>query len=195
MIVYSQQLKEKYINFSDIKGKIAREIKKNRLFPLVKGIYETNGNVDGYKLAQVIYGPSYLSFDYALYYYGIIPEAVYNTFTCATINKRKIKIYNNKFGTYTYRDVPANVYHFGISLYSDGQYTYHLAEPEKALCDKLYIMPPVRSIKELKRMLFEDLRIDEELFYNLNKEDICLIAPLYHSNNLNMLLKLIKEGK
>lgn len=43
---------------------------------VVKGIYETNSDTAGYLLAGSIYGPSYLSFDFALSYYGMIPEAV-----------------------------------------------------------------------------------------------------------------------
>ena len=40
-----------------------------------------------------------------------------------------------------------------------------------------------------------DLRIDKESFYKLNKEDILYMAPLYHSTNLNVLVKLIKGEK
>lgn len=92
MIITTEQLKEKYANFADPIGKISRDIKSSKLFPLVKGVYETDENIHGSRLAQFIYGPSYLSFDYVLYVKGLIPETVYNTFTCATFNKRKIKL-------------------------------------------------------------------------------------------------------
>ena len=32
----------------------------------------------------------------------------------------------------------------------NGQYSYQVATPEKALCDKLYTISPVTSVKELK---------------------------------------------
>ena len=192
MIITSQQLKEYYNNLADPKGKIAREVKNGNLFPLVKGIYETNPNIHGSRIAQFIYGPSYLSFDYVLYQYGLIPEAVYNTFTCATFNKKKIKTYKNKFGTFIYRDVPEAVYSLGVSVFEDGEYSYQIASVEKALCDKLYAISPVKSLKNLEKLLFEDLRIDEDRFNQLNKEDILKIAPLYHSTNLNLFEKFIK---
>ena len=91
MIVTTQQLKEQYANYSNPIAKINRDVIQGKLFHLVKGIYETNPNTNGSRLAQFIYGPSYLSFDYVLYQQGLIPEAVYNTFTCATYNKKKIK--------------------------------------------------------------------------------------------------------
>lgn len=195
MILTTQQLKEKYAYLSDPVGKISRDIKNKKIFPLVKGVYETDANVHGSKLAQFIYGPSYLSFDYVLHIQGLIPEMVYNTFTCATYNKRKIKTYTNYFGTFIYRDVPKEVFNLGINVLIDGQYSYQVATPEKAICDKLYILNPVKDVSDLKKMLFDDLRIDEEVFYNLNKEDILKIAPLYYSKNLNLLVKFIKGEK
>ena len=195
MIITTQQLKEQYSDYVDINGKIVRDIKNGKLFPLVKGIYETNPNTHGSRIAQFIYGPSYLSFDYVLHYQGLIPEAVYNTFTCATYNKNKIKTYTNSFGTFIYRDVPKAVFSLGVFAFQDGGYSYQVATAEKALCDKLYTISPVKTIKDLKRLLFEDLRIDEDRFNELNKEDILELAPLYRSTNLNLLEKLIKGEK
>lgn len=192
MIITTQQLKEQYADYSNPLAKINRDVKQGKLFPLVKGIYETNLNTNGSSLAQFIYGPSYLSFDYVLYQQGLIPEAVYNTFTCATYNKKKIKTYKNRFGTFIYRDVPNNVFSYGLMVNVDGNYAYHIATPEKALCDKLYTISPVKTIKNLKRLLFDDLRIDEDKFNELNKQDILKLAPLYHSTNLNLLAKFIK---
>jgi len=195
MIITTQQLKEQYSDYVDINGKIVRDIKNGKLFPLVKGIYETNPNTHGSRIAQFIYGPSYLSFDYVLHYQGLIPEAVYNTFTCATYNKKKIKTYTNSFGTFIYRDVPKAVFSLGVLAFQDGGYSYQVATAEKALCDKLYTISPVKTIKDLKRLLFEDLRIDEDRFNELSKEDILELAPLYRSTNLNLLEKLIKGEK
>lgn len=195
MIITTQQLKEHYSHLSDPIGRISRDVKRGLLFPLVKGIYETDANAHGSRLAQFIYGPSYLSFDYILFTQGLIPEAVYNTFTCATFNKKKVKTYTNHFGTFIYRDVPKEVFSLGVFVFTEGSYSFQSASAEKALCDKLYTISPTRSIRGLKDLLFEDLRIDKNAFNKLNKEDILKIAPLYHSTNLNLLVKLIKEGK
>lgn len=195
MIVTTQQLKEQYAHLSDPLGKISREIKNGKLFPLVKGKYETEANTHGAKLAQFIYGPSYLSFDYVLYNQGLIPEAVYKTYTCATFNKRKTKTYTNHFGTFIYRDVPKRVFSLSVMALTDNLYSYQVATTEKALCDKLYSISPVSDVKGLKILLFDDLRIDEHAFNKLKKDDILKIAPLYHSTNLNLLIKLIKEEK
>ena len=55
MIVTTQQLKEQYANYSNPIAKINRDVIQGKLFPLVKGIYETNPNPHGSRLAQFIY--------------------------------------------------------------------------------------------------------------------------------------------
>lgn len=192
MVVTTQQLKEKYSNLSDPIGKIYRDVKQGKLFPLVKGVYETDPNAFAPYLAQFIYGPSYISFDYILHYRGLIPEAIYHTVTCATYNKNKIKSYSNKFGTFIYRDVPSAVFSLGVLAVNTGDYSYQVATPEKALCDKLYSIAPVKTVRDLEVLLFEDLRIDEDKFEELNKQEILELAPLYRSTNLNLLAKLVK---
>lgn len=193
MIITTQQLKEYYNKLADPKGRILRDIKNGKLFPLVKGIYETDPNAFAPRLAQFIYGPSYISFDYILHNRGLIPEAIYHTITCATFNKRKIKTYKNRFGTFIYRDVPNDVFSLGVIAVTDGPYSYQVATPEKALCDKLYTLSPVKNVKDLEKMLFEDLRIDEDAFNELNTDDILKLAPLYRSKNLSLLAKYVKE--
>ena len=195
MIITTQQLKEQYAKYSNPLAKINRDVKNGKLFPLVKGIYETDPNAFAPYLAQFIYGPSYISFDFVLHYQNLIPEVVYNTVTCATFNKKKVKTYTNRFGTFIYRDVPSAVFNLGVMVMNEGTYTYQVATPEKALCDKLYTISPVRSVDDLEKLLFDDLRIDEDKFNELNKQDILQLAPLYRSTNLNLLEKLIKGEK
>lgn len=163
------------------------------MFPVVRGIYETNRNTSGYLLASYIYGPSYLSFEYALSFHHLIPERVVN-YTNATFNKRKSKTYINRFGLYTYRDIPKEAFPYFVMAYEQDTYSYFIASPEKALCDMLYVLPPVRSVIELKKLLFNDLRIDMNSFRSLNFGDIFFLTNQYVSNNLKYLKKLIESG-
>lgn len=192
MIVTTLYLKEKYKDYTDVNGKIKRDIDKGILFPLVRGIYETNSSVDGFLLASYIYGPSYLSFEYALSFHNIIPERVV-VYTNATFNKRKSKFYQNHFGLFTYRDVPNTAFPFSVKAYEENGYAYFIASPEKALCDLLYIKEPVGSIKELKMVLFDDLRINKDAFGQLNFDDILFLSYKYISNNMKYLRKYIES--
>ncbi len=192
MIISTSMLMEQLSKYSDPAGKILRMRKNGELYQLTRGIYETEKNTPGYCLAGAIFGPSYLSFDYALAYYGLIPEAVYR-FTSATFDKKKSKEYENHFGRFSYRDVPTGAYPFGILVKEENGYVYQMAAPEKALCDKLYTMPPVTSQREIKRMLFDDLRIDSSAFERLDVDDILQIGDKYHCNNLKYLMKYLRR--
>ena len=192
MIVTTLNLKDKYKDYTDINGKIKRDIDNGFLFPLVRGIYETDESVPGFLLAAYIYGPSYLSFEYALSYHNLIPERVV-VYMNATFNKRKSKSYQNHFGLYTYRDVPIAVFPFSVKAHEENGYAYFMASPEKALCDLLYIRKPVTSIKELKMVFFEDLRINRDMFEQLNFDEILFLSDKYISNNMKYLRKFIES--
>ena len=193
MILTTSMLWDQLQRYSDPAGKILRMKREGELFQLTRGIYETDKNVSGYCLAGVIFGPSYLSFDYALSVYGLIPETVY-TFTSATFDKKKFREQENHFGRFTYRDVPSEAYPFGVVIKEENGYIYQMATPEKALCDKLYTMPPVTSQKEIEGMLFEDLRIDRAEFDKLDINEILQIGDKYHSNNLKYLMKYLRRN-
>ena len=77
-------------NYANSTSKLRRLVDKRELFYVVRGLHETEGNVPRYYLAGSIYGPSYLSFKFALGYHSLIPEAVYQ-FTSATFEKKKQK--------------------------------------------------------------------------------------------------------
>lgn len=72
-------------------------------------------------------------------------------------------------------------------------YVVFMAKPEKALLDKLYTISPVSNKKELKKLLFESLRIDEDRFASLNKELMIKLIPKYKSTNLYILKRLIEK--
>lgn len=191
MVLSQEDLKIRYKDHSDVNGKVRREIAAGRLVRIMRGLYETDATVSGKFLAGHIYGPSYLSFDYALSAYSLIPETVFNTFTSATFKKSKTKTYRTPFGVFIYKDVPQAVYSLGVVIKEEGDYTYLMATPEKALCDKLYSLSPVNTVRGLRSLLFEDMRIDEADFLDLNTAALSELAPLYRSTTLDALAKLI----
>ena len=182
-------------SYSDVMGKISRDLRDEKIIQLKRGLYESDKDTPGYYLASYIYGPSYLSFDYVLFISGLIPEGIYKTYTSATFKKNKKKTYSNYFGDYLYRDIPEDVFRFGVRTVIENGYSYQIANVEKALCDKLYTLKPVNNLEGLKFMLFNDLRIDENMFRKLDFDFIMKISRKYKSTNLNLLEKLIKGGE
>lgn len=193
MIKTTAMLVEELNNYKASNNKILNMVKNKELFPIVRGLYETDSNTSGYLLAASIYNPSYLSFDFALSFYGLIPEAVY-TFTSATFKKNKRRKYSTPFGNFSYRDIPENVYSLGINIMYEEEYSFLIANKEKAICDKLYTLKPVSNIKELNNILFNDLRIDKDEFYKLDFDKMIYYAKLYNSTTLDILIKLLRRG-
>ena len=193
MIYDFQRLSIKYKGYSNIYQKINNECKKGILVKIKRGLYSDDLYNDKEVIANICYNPSYISFEYALSYYGVIPEFV-STFTSATFGKKNNKIYHMKDCTFDYKNVPDEVFPMGILIMKNSKdISYKIASKEKALCDLLYSKYPVRSIKDLKILLFEDMRIDENELLKMNVEFIKEIAPLYHSNSLNVLKKYLNK--
>ena len=194
MVTTNDIAKNNLDGYSNKDTKLSREVRDGKLFKIINGLYETDPNTPGYLLAGSIYGPSYISFEYALSFYGLIPERV-TTITCATFDKKKKKQYDTDFGVFTYRDVPVLVYPEEIILKEENNYSYQIATPEKALCDKLYTLAPLSNYSNLEKMLFNDLRIDEEGFNKLDVNKIEKLSELYRSTNIDLLVRYMRRNK
>ena len=193
MIQTTKMLLDQYRQYANPMSKIRTLVKRGELIPLIRGLYETDLNTPGHYLAGVLYGPSYLSFEYALNYRGLIPEAV-RTYTCATFDKRRSKQYHTPFGTYVYQDIPRAAYPHGVELRMESGYSIQIASSEKALCDKLYSISPLGTLHRMEQYLFEDLRLDDEGFKQLGRENIMALSILYGSSNVRLLAEYLQRS-
>jgi hypothetical protein len=192
MIKTTAMLRDELKKYVNPTAKIRQLVKAGKLVPLVRGLYETDPHIPGYYLAPAIYGPSYLSFEFALSYHSLIPEAVYN-FTSATFEKKREKQYLTPYGTFSYRDVPSEAYPVGIILHAENGYGFQIASPEKAICDELYKISPLKNRAELEALLFDDLRIDQTEFFRLNMLDLLEIATHFRTQNHKLLEAYVKR--
>lgn len=192
MIVTTSMLKEKYKDYANSLDKIKREVKNENIVRLNRGLYETNSNANPMFLASAIHSPSYLSFEFALSYYGLIPERVV-AITSASLLNRKNKTYINKFGRFEYSDIPPEAFSEGLTYIQEGEYIVKIASKEKALCDSLYKRRVVHNINDLKVLLFLDKRIDEDEFNEMDFKELLRLARLYKRTNLELLAKLIRK--
>lgn len=192
MIKSSSILLQELSKYANPASRIRTMVRNGQLIPIIRGLYETDHSVPGHYLSSFLYGPSYLSFEFALSWHDLIPEAVY-TFTSATCGKGRKKLYNTAFGTFTYRDVPAAVFPYGTIRHEENGYVFFIASPEKAVCDLLYTISPCSNRKELRQLLFDDFRLDEDSFSDLNRNSLMELAGLYHTANHRLLISLIRE--
>jgi len=182
-----------YDSYANPKDKIARECGRGTFTKLKQGIYVTRAALEeGIPMGLIanrLYGPSYISFAYALRLYSLIPEDVPNP-TSATFCRRRKKRFDTSLCSFYYRDVPARAYPEEIVYRQTGRWRFLSASPEKALCDELSTVTGIRSKKAMRALLFDDLRIDESGFEKLDRHRIVRLVPLYASPTLDMLLSL-----
>lgn len=104
---------------------------------LKKGLYALKTDLPGdEEIANVLYKPSYLSFEYAMAKYGIIPESPYNL-TSATTNPTRV--FSTDHQAFSYFTIKRDAY-TGYYLDTTGGRKALIAEPEKALVDYLYFV-------------------------------------------------------
>lgn len=192
MLVTTSMLKKEYADYANPLDKIKREAASGALIRLNRSLYVRDSSINPCLLASSILSPSYLSFDYALSYYGLIPEKVF-AITSASLGLRKNKCFENKLGRYEYSDIPAAAFSEGLTYLKEGDYLVKMATKEKAICDSLYKWRVVGSIKELKELLFIDKRIDQDEFSSCDFKLMIRLAKLYKRTNLNLLIKLIRR--
>jgi predicted transcriptional regulator of viral defense system len=176
-------------HLSDYKNprvKINDLLKKGDIVRVKKGLYVfgerwARQSYSRETLANLIYGPSYISLEYALSFYGLIPERV-ETVTSVT-NKRK-KIFHTPIGIFSYRYIHPDLFAVGTTLKTADKYhTILFATPEKALCDVLYFIDSIGNEEELRVYFFEDLRIEEGELKKMNLSNLKKIASLYGGNS------------
>lgn len=144
-------------------------------------------------LANLVYGPSYVSLDSALAYHGLIPESV-EALTSVTPNRSRR--FATPVGLFIYRQVPSRAYEAGmVRVEADHEQAFLIALPEKALADKIVSVRgvPIVSVAEMSRFLEEDLRIDPVALRSLSAELFDDYARRYRSRRLRLLSAVVRR--
>lgn len=136
-------------------------------------------------IANKLLEPSYLSLEYTLRYYNLIPEMVY---LLTNITTRKTKLIETPVGNFRYQSVKDNLF-FGYKIVEANGTSFKIAEPEKALLDFLYLRSDIKNENDL-----EELRINREIFQEIiNREKMEKYAKVFNSKILFQKVKKINQ--
>ncbi len=183
------------------KDKIKALLKSKELIRVKKGLYifgenESKKPYSKEVLANLIYGPSAISLEYMLSKYGIIPERVE---TLTSITSKRNKTFDTTIGKFTYQHIHPAKYDIGITqIKQDDTHFIIAATPEKALADKLVLSSDkikLLSRLDLEQYLFEDLRVDENILFELNRNRLKKIKERYQDPKLDLLVDFLKKHK
>lgn len=145
-------------------------------------------------LANLIYGPSYVSLEYALSHHGLIPERVE---TITSITTRRSRDFDTPFGTFSYRMLKGPRYAVGAILETAGKTSFLVASPEKALADKVWTDKRFSGLRlsDYDAYLSDDLRIDREALSRFDCSRLQILATAYHSAKISNLVRYLKRFK
>ena len=167
----------------NLDAKISRLLKNGYLISLKKGLYtstpffqQTDRRRFGELLAGALRFPSYLSLEYVLSLYGLIPEAGVN-YTSVTVKSGRS--YSNRFGTFLYRHLPQNLF-AGSSK---------IASKAKSLFDFLYL----KKVINIRQEIAGGLRINWDNFSKIDFLEFKKYVVLSGSVKMNKILKEIEK--
>lgn len=192
----SQQLSAFGEHTQVLRNQLTDWCKKGLVVQLRKGLYILN---DGDRrctpsrlfLANHLYAPSYISTEYALHYYDLIPERVADL---SSVTPRKSAAFENHFGQFTYQHVKINSFSGYRLIKDENNFNILVAEPEKALLDFLYLN---LSRFEDSAQVIESLRLQNTDVMRTSK--LLTYSRLFECRRLhcliNQLVSNLKTGK
>ena len=124
-----------------VRNQLERWRKTGRVIRLKKGIFiladdDRKAEPSRAYIANQLYSPSYVSLEYALNYYGLIPERVIDI---TSVTSRKTMKLDNKIGTFVYQHVKPCAYRGFEMVKGENGLSFFIAEPEKAVVDFFYL--------------------------------------------------------
>lgn len=188
-ILDTVRMRDMLVGLADWKGKIARMLSTGELVSLRRGLYASRRDIDPRCLAGPIYGPSYVSFETALAWHGMIPEGVAEILS-ATLKRRAV--FENDFGRFRYQAIPKAVYPIGIGRVTESDLPFLIASPTKALVDRIAGESGFRSMADVARWI-EGMRADIE--GRLNREELLACAEYYGKPSVRLLLQFVEKNQ
>ncbi len=177
---------------------ILRMVKNGELIRLKNGFYliadkiKSDGNtvIPYEQVANLLYGPSYVSLEWALSFYGMIPERVH-TITSMTLGKKKE--FHTPLGDFVYHPLSPKRYSIGITQKQTAGFPggFLIATPEKALVDLVFTTCKGLDKDLLQQELLESKRMEPEVFHQLNKSFLVEIAKAYRAKSVSYLIDLV----
>lgn len=152
--------------------------RKNFFIRLKNGLYTLAANPPPeWAIANKLYSPSYISFEYALAYHQMIPEMPYEVTSATTKPSRRFEVGDKIF---RYHRIRPRCF-TGYQPLKIEDITVLMAEPEKALVDYLYFA----ALK--KKPLIERLQLKK-----ITKKRAMAYAKIFrHSGLINLVKDLI----
>ena len=160
-------------------------VKMGYLIRLKNGLYvftDKKDKITNEFISFLLYQPSYISLEWALFKYSIIPDVVYN---CTALTPKITRTFKNELGYFIYHHIKKEMF-FGYKEIKSKNQIYLIAEPEKALIDYLYLnSSKIKNFDDIEELRFNEFEISK-----LNMPKIKKIARIVNHRPLDKVLEL-----
>ncbi len=173
-------------------GMVKRALKSGEIIRLKRGLYSFGSKhqrkgVNLFQLAQMIYGPSYISFECALAHHGWIPEAVYSV---TSVSARRSRDFKTPLGIFSYTHIPSNDFLAGVERVASEEGVFLMATPARALADYVYAHKLVWT--GLKPVV-ESLRVDPDCFKTVKDPLLVELQSAARSERVRDFLRGVRK--
>lgn len=172
---------------------VKRAVADGDLLIIRRGLYALSPlyrkiDISAFSVAQMVYGPSYISLESALSAHGWIPEGVRGI---VSVTCRLPKDFDTPIGHFSYIRVTQKTLYAGIKrVTNDAGMSWMIASPLKALADYVYCR---RLDWTSVDPLIKSLRIEEEQLGELVQADFDELEGNYTSVRVRRFLEGIKK--
>lgn len=186
----------------DLSYWVQKLLSQKLLIPLKKGVYissyyrdlisQNPSEKEWYLvyLANMLRTPSYVSLEYVLSRYNVIPEA---SFAVSSITTKTSRLYTSELTSFLYRSIKEELF-FGYENQSFKDKTIRMASKGKALFDFLYL----KSFENKDMMasyLFDTGRINWDVLTIKDKDEFTKTIIISSSKKMQSILSLLKKEK
>lgn len=192
MLVHASELLENLSQeCGDPASLLTDMVRDKKVIRLKRDLYETDPATPAYLVANEMHDPSYISFDYALARHGVLHGGCV-VVTSATFGLSGGDLtFSTPLGMLSYANIPRKAYPIGIETHRHHGREYRMATKEKAVCDKLSRMDPVRSLDGIIDMMFVELGFDEDAIFDMDVDLVSEMAGLYRSSTVSTMARYL----
>ena len=173
-------------------AQIQRALKSGEVIQVRRGLYHLSQSiypslVSTEVLANLIYGPSYVSLESALAYHGWIPEAVRN---CTSVTSGRPKHFDTPHGRFSYVRIKQTPLMAGVLCSQSPNGSFLIATPLKAIAD----IVAARGLDWTGiQPLVASLRIEPEDIDSISSEDFEMLDGVYYSKRARVFLSSLRK--
>jgi hypothetical protein len=192
-----QLAEDKSLAAGTIQTALYRWMKSEEIIQLKKGVYMTRRFYENHRanadfapmISAILIPQSYLSLEYILQRNAILTEI---TYPISAITTKQTRVFENKLGTFTYRNIKPDLYK-GFTITEYMGIPINQATKAKALFDYFYLrswknlgLAPGNNLAEILRLNLEDFSVNDQ-------DEFSTFVKVSKSKKMDRILKNLRK--